>query len=179
MDASVFFKKHQPTIQRIAKKHWFDARMSTEDFVQECYADILEKLEKFNPALAGPSTWIWIRVRKTRDRLTRRLNCRPDQSVLTKSIADSHSGGNKFALPGNPDAPAFHMPVQYRTWGCPEVAHQRIRISEVMAIASKSQREAADTLLKGYSAAEVKTALGCGMGARNYRLRKLGLKVAR
>ena len=150
-----------PLIRRYSASNRFrPSFVSPEEFQSDliiCITDGLHGFEQRHNAsscpfcdLRGCATWIGWRARLTRTRLIRSQRKRLIEDTVDVAHELPCNGTSLFV---------------------------KARVLEALRKANKEEYEAAISVLEGYTGDEVKHSLGVTVAGRNYRLRKLGVRL--
>ena len=143
--------EHSNLIERICFK--VAAGVDAEDLRHDVMLSLVDRHSSYDASRSGASTWVWWRARDVRQRMIRQRKVSSWSDISPDEIEAS--------------------------LGSTESIEKAIRVAEVMAVASPTQRAAAETLMLGLSGAETQSAIGCGLQARNARLYRLGDRIGR
>lgn len=148
-----FVKEHLPYIRRIA---WRFARGGRQDdFVQELVLSIANGLDRYDPALSAPRTWIWWQARE----------------LKSKRLVHARRRRNETAIEAETGVPEMLI-VQPK--------HETAaRLQQAWEHADMGQREAMVIVAEGLTYDEVKKLYGVSHQAMQSRLKTLGRKLTR
>ena len=145
--------EHSTSIERLSRDRARRFGLDGDDVRQSVTVRLVEKFDRYDPSRSSPGTWIWWKVREV------------IQSTVRKGVATEEISEDLVS-----SSPSFA-----------ERFHARDEINKIRSIATSEQVIVLESILEGWSGAEVRDRLGISLPARNarlYRLRDRYLKTA-
>ena len=146
-----FVLANHDTIERLAAKRARQTNTDADDVRNESIVYLVARHDDYDSAKGTATTWIWYAVRYAATRINRqrfggdRLQLEPDDAVIDR-------------LPSNTTT---------------DDTDRRVLVNRILHTADDAQRDAAVSVLEGWSGVEIRARLGVSTHGRNMRLYRL------